>query len=522
MKLYHNLPKEKRDELLKKRWYFQGFNGTPAPLSGPTVGNIKEGHEVLGFGYMTILEYYEGDKCYYLYDWNDLEEGLKSILKKVKEDKTYLSWLLKKDEELRKAHEKFIKKLEKTNIETLGFQEAVRLYQEFSASYRKAIAISLIIECFTYPTEDLIRNTITDELTKKGKKELVEKAIPLLTGALHPSFIGKHTLALLHLAIEGEEKGWKEIFMQKNAHEIAKTLEQSAEGKNILKKIQEYQQKMFWMNNAYAGAKVLPVEHFVEEIKHTLEKHKHPAKDAQEQEEHFRTIEQTKREFMEEQDLSQELKTLIEINDTMGIIHDVRKEVITHTNHFIDLFLARLGKELNIPIEEMRYVSHYEIEEAILKSISRADLQERKRKSVFITEKGETQYLLTGKEAEEIINVLTQEHSHEEQEILKGHCASQGHAVGIVKVCRGMEEVSKFQEGQVLVACMTQPEFVPGMKKAIAIITDEGGLTCHAAIISRELKKPCIISTKKATRVLKDGMKVEVNATEGYVRVIKE
>jgi phosphohistidine swiveling domain-containing protein len=520
MKLYHNLPNEKRDEVLKKRWYFQGFNGTPTPLSGPTIGNIKEGHEVLGFGYTTILEYYEGDKCYYLYDWNDLEEGLKNILKKVKEDKTYLNWLLKKDEELRKAHEKFIKKLEKTNIQALGFQEAIKLYQECSASYRKAIAISLIIECFTYPTEDLIRNTIRDELTKKGKQELVEKAIPFLTGALHPSFIGKHTLAMLHLAEEVIEKTWKDVFLQKNAHEIVKTLEQNNEGKNILKKIQEYQQKMFWMDNAYAGAKVLPVEHFIEEVKHTLEKHKNPAKDAQEQEEHFRTIEQKKKDFMNELNLSAELKTLIKINDTLGIIHDVRKEVITHTNHFTDLFLARFGKELNIPLEEMRYVSHYEIEEAILKTISRAELQERKRKSVFITEQGETQYLITGKEAEEIIAALTQEHSHGEQDILKGHCASQGHAVGIVKVCRGMEEVAKFQEGQILVACMTQPEFVPAMKKAAAIITDEGGLTCHAAIISRELKKPCIISTKKATRVLKDGMRVEVNATEGYVKIL--
>ncbi|MEK6867978.1 MAG: hypothetical protein AABX98_04090, partial [Nanoarchaeota archaeon] len=293
MKLYHNLPKEKKNALLKKRWYFQGFNGTPAPLSGPTIGNIKEGHEVLGYGYTTIVEYYEGDKCYYLYDWNDLEEGLQIILKKVKEDKTYLNWLLKKDEELRKAHEKIIRKLEKINIAALGFQEAIKLYQECSASYRKSIAISLIIECFTYPTEDLIRNTIRDELTKKGKSDIVEKAINLLTGALHPSFIGKHQLAMLHIAQEVKEKNWKEIFLQKSSHEIKKTLEASAEGKNILKKIQEYQQKMFWMNNAYAGAKVLSVEHFVEEVKHTLEKHNNPAKDAREQEEHFRTIEQT-------------------------------------------------------------------------------------------------------------------------------------------------------------------------------------------------------------------------------------
>ena len=115
-----------------------------------------------------------------------------------------------------------------------------------------------------------------------------------------------------------------------------------------------------------------------------------------------------------------------------------------------------------------------------------------------------------------------EEHQHEEQEMLKGYCASQGHATGKVKVCRGMEEVAKFKEGEILVACMTQPEYVPAMKKAAAIVTDEGGLTCHAAIISRELGKPCIISTKKATRILKDGMTVEVNATEGWVKILKK
>jgi pyruvate,water dikinase len=68
---------------------------------------------------------------------------------------------------------------------------------------------------------------------------------------------------------------------------------------------------------------------------------------------------------------------------------------------------------------------------------------------------------------------------------------------------------------------MTRPEFVPLMKKAIAIVTDEGGITCHAAIVSRELKKPCIIGTKVATQVLKDGDMVEVDANSGIVRILK-
>jgi len=72
-----------------------------------------------------------------------------------------------------------------------------------------------------------------------------------------------------------------------------------------------------------------------------------------------------------------------------------------------------------------------------------------------------------------------------------------------------------------LVSPMTIPDFVPAMEKAIAFITDEGGILCHAAIVSREMGKPCIINTKYATKVLKDGMEVEVNADEGTVKILK-
>jgi pyruvate,water dikinase len=67
---------------------------------------------------------------------------------------------------------------------------------------------------------------------------------------------------------------------------------------------------------------------------------------------------------------------------------------------------------------------------------------------------------------------------------------------------------------------MTRPDYVPAMKKAAAIVTNEGGITCHAAIVSRELGIPCIIGTKIATEVFKDGDVVEVNANHGWVRRI--
>lgn len=89
---------------------------------------------------------------------------------------------------------------------------------------------------------------------------------------------------------------------------------------------------------------------------------------------------------------------------------------------------------------------------------------------------------------------------------------------GRVSIVNSTSDMHKVAEGDVLVSFNTNPSLMPVIKKCAAIITDEGGIVCHAAIISRELKKPCIIGTKIATQVLRDGDLVEVDADTGVVR----
>ena len=88
-------------------------------------------------------------------------------------------------------------------------------------------------------------------------------------------------------------------------------------------------------------------------------------------------------------------------------------------------------------------------------------------------------------------------------------------------IVEALKDFSKLKEGDVLVSSMTTPEMVPIMKIASAFVTDEGGVTCHAAIVAREMGKPCVIGTKIATKVLKDGDLVEVNADKGIVKRVK-
>lgn len=109
-----------------------------------------------------------------------------------------------------------------------------------------------------------------------------------------------------------------------------------------------------------------------------------------------------------------------------------------------------------------------------------------------------------------------------DEESISGQVAYKGDIKGRVKIVLRPSEFNKFKKGDILVTSMTRPEFVPLMRKAKAIITDEGGITSHAAIISRELRIPCIIGTKLATKILNDGDEVELDSGIGAIRIVKK
>ncbi|MDI9399543.1 MAG: phosphoenolpyruvate synthase [Euryarchaeota archaeon] len=101
--------------------------------------------------------------------------------------------------------------------------------------------------------------------------------------------------------------------------------------------------------------------------------------------------------------------------------------------------------------------------------------------------------------------------------LLTGLGASPGVATGVVKIVTGAENLAKITEGDIMVTVMTAPDMVPAMKRAGAIVTDEGGMTCHAAIVSRELGCPAVVGTKQGTKTLSDGMLITVDGGKGKV-----
>jgi pyruvate,water dikinase len=136
---------------------------------------------------------------------------------------------------------------------------------------------------------------------------------------------------------------------------------------------------------------------------------------------------------------------------------------------------------------------------------------------------GEEVFVLEGNKAQKFIEKEEKEEIEIKRKI-KGMVAQRGKAIGRVVKVFSKEDIYKVNEGDIIVSPMTTPDMVIGLARAGAIVTDEGGIVCHAAIISREFGIPCIVGTKIATKVLKDGYVVEIDATgrEGAVKIKKE
>ncbi len=149
-------------------------------------------------------------------------------------------------------------------------------------------------------------------------------------------------------------------------------------------------------------------------------------------------------------------------------------------------------------------------------------IKDRKNGCVLATLGGKSKLISASELSGELKNAhaVLEKSSVESTPELKGMPASPGVVTGKVKLVLTKLNLDEIQDGDVMVTYATSPDYVPAMKKCSAIVTDEGGVVCHAAIVSRELRIPCIVGTKSATQALKDGDMVEVDAEKGIVKII--
>lgn len=217
---------------------------------------------------------------------------------------------------------------------------------------------------------------------------------------------------------------------------------------------------------------------------------------------------------------NKDIKQTIEISKELIYQRTFRTDVYHQSGYNLRELLADIGKRLGYSFDDLIHMRYEEILNLPSKPVSRKDLNERKKGFAMIMIDGKMNWfwgkdLKTFQKELKDFRRLTKNFKE-----IKGITANPGKAFGVVRIIKTVEDIKKINRGDILVTPMTFPSFVPAMEKASAFVTDEGGILCHAAIVSREMNKPCVIATKIATKVLKDGDLVEVDAEHGIIRKI--
>ncbi|MBI2548716.1 hypothetical protein HYW21_05185 [Candidatus Woesearchaeota archaeon] len=289
----------------------------------------------------------------------------------------------------------------------------------------------------------------------------------------------------------------------------------------MMKKLIQHAQRYYWMRNNYYLSFVLRPEHFIEEFikiaKQNNQLKRQLTRALKQQRQQYAYNLERKKALLRRYNASAYLRNLIYTADLFTYVQDIRKQGVLRLNHFLFLFCDELARRCQISREEALYTVQPEIKDILLKKkVNRVTLQERLQKCfIYFDKRGYK--IIAGKKAEQIPSELFYDDYGIVNEI-RGTGACIGEVTGIVRVVHNHEGIIAFKEGEILVTNNTTPEFVPALKKAKAVITEQGGITTHAAIISREFGIPCIVGTKIATKVLKDGDVVLVDATKGLVR----
>jgi len=204
-------------------------------------------------------------------------------------------------------------------------------------------------------------------------------------------------------------------------------------------------------------------------------------------------------------------------------LRDYRDMIRQKLNVELRKFYGVMAKKLDISVEQIATLTNEEIESHLKnnKYFSKNTIAERE-KNYLLIQKTNKVYIYSGNKALQKFRQELGSIDYANVKKISGSIGSKGMAKGIVKIVYTNKDLDKVKEGDILVTTMTRQDFIPAIRKASALVTDEGSITCHAAIIARELHKPCIVATKNGTRILKDGDLVEVDANRGVVKIVKK
>lgn len=370
------------------------------------------------------------------------------------------------------------KKIDAADIERISNDELAKIWDDFNKLYNAFLVTGSVPELANYGSVQCLQKEVGKYVSNQKAQE---DALEILTAPERLSFYQEEEVELVQA-----------------------------------KDIYKHRQKYFWLKNSYAGTQILSDDFFAKR-KETID-----AKIKEHLASKLVEVPKKKKELQARYKLPAEIMRVADAISEGVVWQDERKEFILIVLHYQDIFLREVARRFEYPFEDVQLLGHNEVADIIAGQDLRSKIAERKKGfglQFFHTHRElspeEISYFWSTYESKKVDGQVAE---------VRGIVASKGSGekvVGRVHILLDPNEVENFVQGEILLAPMTSPEYVFAMKKSAAIVTDEGGLTSHAAIVSRELGIPCLVGTRVATHVFKTGDLLEVDVGSGTAKLVE-
>lgn len=507
------IPKNLLKQIEKvKSWYPQGGEAKPLYISYPfrSCYTMKRRY---GVNYGMIVYYGTDDYADWYWDYEGTKRVAAYFLNHQIKDQTFVDTLDKKWKKVLKNFGACVKEVMKKDLKKLSTKQLLTLFKKLNKLFVEEWEHVIFIDAF-----DPDGNTIIKKYIEELGVSLTDEEISHLVSPEKLSFVQEEHVSMLHIAIDVFRA---KIVAKINQYVSFAALRKDTTVQKVVQALQKHQKEFYWYKNNYSTINILDLNYFLKELKELLSTNARQEllDELKDLERCGRVNHEAKKTIVKKKKIPQRLHNIFYFFERLSEIRDIRKKNLLIGVTAVKKIMKEFSDRTSAPLEALEYLAYHEAETCTFSSQEIAQLHERRQHFGWCFYVDHI-YTFSGEDAREASALPRKQFAHEVAE-LKGFPASVGIVRGTVKVIDKVEEFGKMNKGDILISAMTRPEFVPVLEKAAGIVTNEGGITCHAAVVSREMKIPCIVGTKMATKVFKDGDVVELDAEKGIVRKIK-
>ena len=469
-----------------------------------------------------------GKGCYVFYDVAQMKSGakLKDIQNSIDSHPDFVHDFRRRTDEIFGALFFKCMEIESENLSLLDVVELRRVYRGFVDAVMVAPLITVqlfgIEACFD--EQYRIIKFLRTRLAELGKEEEFETYKEILAANVGETvaFTEKKNLFQV-LAKFGENPEVSRLFSMKSSEEISLELREYPL-ENLL--FERHVRKYDWVNTEYVSGG-WSRERWIDEFKKVFLDHITPKDQLTLLLKGFEDSNAEREKIISELNPPEDVRHAIDCLSEFIAQRDWTKGYFIRAISSYNILLDEIARRMSKKREDVLNLSYIEVDDYLENGrlCEQAEIESRKQNGYVIRIKGGKFELISGKKEieksiqdegisdpfEKIVNVIE----------MKGMGASRGLIHGKARVLEDASKISELKEGEILVTYMTTIEFIPAFRKAAAVVTDEGGMSCHAAIISREFGIPCVVGTKVATRAIETGDEIEVDATHGKVKILQ-